>query len=151
MYEEEYTKEQMLQIRLGECNNVDVSVYKRPDYNSYRMCLIRIALQNKMDITEYVSDAFECEDAVQFMNCMKALQEKIKNKRDKQCADLIVERAKKKMPRFVKSLLLLNIIEVMLRLAGISEMITFCKIASIAIGIFAAFTILTYYKVQNNY
>lgn len=153
--EDGYSKEQMLQIALGECDELDVSVYKRPDYTSYRMCLIRVALKNGISTDEYTSEQFTCDDATKFMREMKILQGKVNNIRYKKEEHSIWKSFKKvkndTLLKIVGILLQIGSVEVLLAVLKVpyaAEMTKVCQVMSALVGIVGLGIAWRIYKVQ---
>ena len=58
IYDKFKTKEQLQEIYLGIKNKIDYSIYARPEFNSYKMELIRQGLEKGLDVNYYAKIEF---------------------------------------------------------------------------------------------
>lgn len=107
-----FTPEQERQIILGRENGVDTETYEHLEYTCHKMFIIRVALENDIDISDYVKPEFKCETVLEFTDAMKQLQTEIVKKTRSTNEEEKISLAK----RCVKSLMFFTILGIASRL-----------------------------------
>ena len=54
----QFDEDQKIQIRKGLENNLDVSIYAKPEFDEYQMEQIRLGLEANLDVSVYAKSTF---------------------------------------------------------------------------------------------